>query len=117
MGVDEGEGGSKGFHLVHPHPCPPPSEGEGIIGRLEISFVSRYRPLNYGLVIISPEKPQEVNKVISVFFLLKCRIFAGFNFIYAKTCAYDFGTADYATAENPCQISLMMLNNYLGKEK
>ena len=33
MGGDEGEGGPKGLRLVRPHPRPPPSEGEGIIGR------------------------------------------------------------------------------------
>jgi len=29
VGGDEGEGDPKGLHLVHPHPRPPPSKGEG----------------------------------------------------------------------------------------
>ncbi len=32
VGGDDGEGGPKGLHFVHPHPHPPPSKGEGIIG-------------------------------------------------------------------------------------
>jgi len=38
VGGDEGEGGPKGLYSVHPHPLPPPSEGEGIIREISNFF-------------------------------------------------------------------------------
>jgi len=72
VGGDEGEGGPKGLHLVHPSPSqrlslrgmspsgaePEPAatlalphrRGRGLLGRFEISFVNLYRPYNSGLI-------------------------------------------------------------------